>query len=116
MQNPINETTTFTITHTDRDQSTVTNITFDQVEKLYDGKGNNCRCGCGGEYYYPDDQYGRMEIESALARMQRSRSVESINNYIFEIVIRRYEEKERHEETGYSYKDQTKVLTIYLKK
>lgn len=26
-------------------------ISLEQVESLYIGKGNCCRCGCGGEYY-----------------------------------------------------------------
>jgi hypothetical protein len=28
-------------------------IDFSVVEKIYFGLDHNCRCGCGGDYYYP---------------------------------------------------------------
>ena len=36
-------------------------ISIDQVESVYVGKGNCCRCGCGGEYYRLEDEAGVIE-------------------------------------------------------
>lgn len=44
-------------------------FTIEQVKKLYIGKGNSCRCGCGGEYIYPSDESGL--IESNAKRIER---------------------------------------------
>jgi hypothetical protein len=30
--------------------SQIPSFSIDQVESLYIGKGNQCRCGCGGDY------------------------------------------------------------------
>lgn len=27
-----------------------------KITKIYKGKDNHCRCGCGGTYYYPEDR------------------------------------------------------------
>lgn len=82
-------------------------VSFEQVENLYVGNGNQCRCGCGGEYYEPSDENGANVIKKALAKMASGDySVESIDDYIFEIVIR----KER------TFRGKNKVMTLYLKK
>lgn len=81
-------------------------ITIDNVDQMYEGRGNCCRCGCGGEYYNPEKN--TRKIENALKRMTSGQyKVESIDNKIFEIVI--------SEDTDRFGQLKTKVQTIYLK-
>lgn len=61
-------------------------LELEMVEKLYVGKGKNCRCGCAGEYFrakdFPD------KVEQVLHLMASGyREVSSIKDYIFEIVV-----------------------------
>ena len=82
-------------------------LNFDNVENLYIGNGNCCRCGCGGDYYEPQDEDGAIKIKVALAKMASGEyAVESIDDNIFEIVLR----KER------SFRGKNKVMTLYMKK
>ena len=77
-------------------------ITIDQVDNLYIGKGNCCRCGCGGEYYEIDEN--ERAIEKALRQMSSGiYEVSAINDYIFEIIT--------SVNGGYE-----RVKTLYLKK
>jgi len=81
-------------------------ITIENVDSMYEGKGNCCRCGCGGEYYTTEKN--TRKIENALKRMTSGQyKVESIDNKIFEIVI--------GESTDRFGQLKTKVQTIYLK-
>lgn len=90
----------YNIIHVPMDYTKTIDITFENVDKLYIGKGNVCRCGCKGEYYTPDED--PKKIHDTLKRMSnRTYSVTSIDNYIFEIEV---------EETT------NIVHTIYLKK
>lgn len=85
-------------------------ITFslDDVDTLYEGRGNCCRCGCGGDYYYLDRNSHK--IMNALQKMESgSYHIESINDYIFEIVLNEYYSKNGELKRN-------KVQTIYLKK
>lgn len=85
-------------------------ITFslDDVDTLYEGRGNCCRCGCGGDYYYLDRN--SRKIMNALQRMESgSYNIESIDDYIFEIVLDEY-----YSQNGRLTR--TKVQTIYLNK
>lgn len=93
-----------TITRTPAD---LANITLDQVENLYVGKGNNCRCGCGGDYFEPAE-HGKKILRSLKKFNSGKYSVSVQSGYIFEIVI-----SER--EAGYG-RIQTRVHTLYLKK
>ena len=77
-------------------------ITIDQVENLYIGKGNCCRCGCGGDYIEADEN--ERAIEKALRQMASGEYVvTSIEDYIFEIIT--------SVNGGYE-----RVKTLYLKK
>ena len=83
-------------------------ITIDQVDKLYIGLGNCCRCGCGGEYISPDSDENIKIIEKVLAKMSKGTiEVESQDDYIFEIVIKKWVTAKGDE--------QTKVNCLYLK-
>jgi hypothetical protein len=96
-----------TIKHTPMQMSMQIDITLENVEQMYEGKGNCCRCGCGGNYYYPD--HNARKIENVLKRMASGKyKVESIDNYIFEIII--------DEDTDRFGQPKTKVQTIYIKK
>jgi len=97
----------YTIKHTPIHDTKVHDFAFEQVENLYIGNGNQCRCGCGGDYYEPTDEYGAKKIKEALTKMSSGEySVESIDDNIFEIVLR----KER------TFRGKNKVMTLYLKK
>ena len=99
----------FKITH--RSIETTTAITIDQVDKLYIGKGNNCRCGCAGEYH--DAAQDPKTVERYLAKMASGDyEVESIDGYIFEIVLSLRERKNDYGQVTSVHK---KVATIYLK-
>jgi hypothetical protein len=99
----------FKITH--RSIETTTAITIDQVDKLYIGKGNNCRCGCAGEYH--DAAQDPKRVERYLAKMASGDyEVESIDGYIFEIVLSL---RERTNDYGKVTSVYQKVATIYLK-
>lgn len=69
---------------------------FENIEKLYIGKGNYCRCGCGGMYYYPDNDNGKAKILDALLRFHQystiGKDIFSIDDYIFEIQIDKEED------------------------
>ena len=90
------------IHHTPHIQKMNTEITFDKVDKVYIGKGNCCRCGCGGEYYTAQDN--PEEVKKALKKLCSGKyEVESQDGYIFEAEI---SHTEKH----------TKVICLYLKK
>ena len=96
----------YEITHTPIHGKKRHEFSFEQVENLYIGNGNQCRCGCGGEYYYPDE-YGTKKIKEALAKMSSGEyEVESIDDRVFEIVLR----KER------TFRGKNKVMTLYFKR
>jgi hypothetical protein len=77
-------------------------IDIDMVEQLYEGRGDCCRCGCGGNYYYPDKNLRK--IKNALERMASGfYKVTSIDNHIFEIELETFES------------GRTRVQTLYLK-
>jgi hypothetical protein len=99
----------FKITHRSIEQTTA--ITLDQVDKVYIGKGNNCRCGCAGEYH--EAAQDPKLVERYLAKMASGDyEVESIDGYIFEIVLSNRERKNDYGQVTSVYK---KVATIYLK-
>jgi hypothetical protein len=101
---------TYAIKHTPIVQTSTQDITFEQVDKLYVGKGNNCRCGCAGEYYYASEPANADIIKKALFKMASGKyEVESIDGYIFEIVLS--ERLNARGDVGYR-----KVNTIYLKR
>lgn len=78
-------------------------ITFDMVDTLYEGRGDCCRCGCGGNYYYPNKN--KRKIMNALEKMQSGYyEVTSIDDYIFEIELESFDS------------GRTKVQTLYLHK
>jgi hypothetical protein len=82
-------------------------ITLDMVDQLYEGKGNNCRCGCGGKYFQPDEHPAK--IQRIINKMCSGKyNVTSIDDYIFEIILSTYEERDGRE--------QTRVRTLYLKR
>jgi hypothetical protein len=99
--------TMLSITHTPVATPAKKEITIDMVENLYVGKGNCCRCGCGGEYFTPEEH--AKKIQRSIKKMASGKyEVSSINDYIFEIVI-----SERETSRG---EMQTRVHTLYLKK
>lgn len=96
-----------TITHTPYPYKRQREITLDMVDKLYVGKGNNCRCGCGGNYYEPAEH--AKKIERSIKKFASGKyEVHSQDDYIFEIVL--------SERDGAYGRTQTYVHTLYLKK
>ena len=86
-----------------------TEISLDKVESIYLGKGNCCRCGCGGEYFRPSEHpKASKKIKHFLKKMASGKyEVESIENYIFEIIL-----GERYNTRGRL--STQRVATIYL--
>ena len=86
-----------------------TEISLDKVESIYIGKGNSCRCGCGGEYFRPSEHpKASKKIKHFLKKMASGKyEVESIDNYIFEIIL-----GERYNTRGRL--STQRVATIYL--
>jgi hypothetical protein len=86
-----------------------TDIGLDMVESVYVGKGNCCRCGCGGDYFRPsEDPKAIKKIKHYLKKMASDNyKVESIDNYIFEIIV-----SERYDTRGRL--SASRVATIYL--
>ena len=86
-----------------------TEISLDKVESIYIGKGNSCRCGCGGEYFRPsENEKATKKIKHYLKKMAGGEyKVESIDNYIFEIIL-----GERYTTRGRL--STQRVATIYL--
>lgn len=85
-------------------------ITFSlgQIDQMYEGRGNGCRCGCGGNYF--NLEHNSRKIINALQKMESGRyDVESIEDYIFEITIDEFYDK-------WGQLSRTKVQTIYLNK
>jgi hypothetical protein len=83
-------------------------ISIGQIDQMYEGRGNCCRCGCGGNYYYLD--HNSRKIINALKKMASGKyDVESIDDYIFEITIDEYYNK-------WGQLSRNKVQTIYIKK
>ena len=77
-------------------------IDIDMVDSLYEGRGDSCRCGCAGNYYYPDKN--KRKIKNTLERMASDLyKVTSIDGYIFEIELETFDS------------GRTKVQTLYLK-
>ena len=105
----------FKITHTpyrqgDEPMQPERQITFSlgDIEQMYEGRGNGCRCGCGGNYHTLERN--SRKIINALQKMASGRyDVESIDDYIFEIVLDEYYDK-------WGQLSRTKVQTIYLNK
>jgi hypothetical protein len=86
-----------------------TDISLDMVESVYVGKGNCCRCGCGGDYFRPSENPKAIKkIKHYLKKMASDKyKVESIENYIFEIIV-----SERYDTRGRL--SASRVATIYL--
>lgn len=83
------------------------NVTLDMVDNLYVGKGNCCRCGCGGNYFEPAEH--AKKIERSLKKFASGKyDVTVQDGYIFEIVL-----SER--ETNLRGDIQTYVHCLYLK-
>lgn len=105
----------FTITHTPYRTSDEPvqepreiNFSLGDIDQMYEGRGNGCRCGCGGNYF--NLERNSRKIINALQKMASGRyDVESIDDYIFEIQIDEYYDK-------WGQLSRTKVQTIYLKK
>jgi hypothetical protein len=105
----------FTITHTPSFDPELgiqepREITFSlaDIDQLYEGRGNCCRCGCGGNYY--NLERNSRKIINCLQKMESGRyDVESIDDYIFEITIDEFYDK-------WGQLSRTKVQTIYLNK
>ena len=61
-------------------------FTLDQVDKVYIGKGNCCRCGCGGEYFYAKEEVNAKKIAHYLKKMASGKyAVDVQDGYIFQI-------------------------------
>jgi hypothetical protein len=75
MTNAMNLGTEYKIKHTSSKGDGEIIITIDQVDKLYIGKGNNCRCGCRGEYFDADEHEGK--IIKALRDMASGKEIMS---------------------------------------
>ena len=72
------------------------------IEKIYHGKGNNCRCGCAGSYIYKEsDPHKAKEMADKFVELAQKRKVTSISEHILEV---------NASDSG--RKDE--VLTIYL--
>lgn len=92
-----------------------TDISLDSVESIYIGKGNCCRCGCGGDYFRPSEAEDAEQAAKAIKKIKHylkkmasgKYKVESIENYIFEIVL-----GERYDTRGRL--SASRVATIYL--
>lgn len=86
-----------------------TEISLDSVESIYIGKGNSCRCGCGGDYFRPEEHpKATKKIKHYLKKMASGKyEVESIENYIFEIIL-----GERYNNRGRL--SNQRVATVYL--
>ena len=105
-----NKMTTIEFTHTPIVTKSKATIELENVEKIYLGKGNECRCGCSGEYTHlksrGKDITGEPEkIKRMLKRFLKNsetREVVSIENDIFEVNVSRKGDTDR-------------VMTIYLK-
>lgn len=90
----------FEITHKPMIREIKTQIHLDQVKNLYIGKGKCCRCGCGGDYFYPADDAPL--IQDMIKKMASGKyEVESIDDKIFEIIL--------------NPKGRQEVATLYLK-
>jgi hypothetical protein len=106
---------TFTIEHTpyrspemEAQQPRKTTISLGQIDQMYEGRGNCCRCGCGGNYHTLERN--SRKIINALQKMASGKyHVESIDDYIFEIVLKEYTDK-------WGEFSRTKVQTIYINK
>lgn len=68
----------------------VINFDTDDIKQVYKGKLDNCRCGCGGDYFKPGTKHDDAEIQYALDLLVRYANRE-------EVVFERF-----------SYKDTTK--------
>lgn len=91
------------IHHTPVARKTTKVISLDQVDKVYIGKGNCCRCGCGGEYFTAKDN--PKEVIKALEKLSSGKyEVESQEDYIFEL------------ELSCTKAGNTKVICLYLNK
>ena len=83
-------------------------FSLDQIEQMYEGRGNNCRCGCAGNYHTLERN--SRKIINALQKMESGNyHVEYIDDYIFEIVLKEYTNK-------WGEFSRNKVQTIYLNK
>lgn len=83
-------------------------ISIGQIEQMYEGRGNCCRCGCAGNYHTLENN--SRKIINALQKMASGKyHVESIDDYIFEIVLKEYTNK-------WGEFSRNKVQTIYLNK
>jgi len=80
------------LTHTPYGTTDEKYVEFDEskIEQIYYGKGNCCRCGCGGYYAQPDsDIQTDKDIMRKALKLFRSgkREIESIDGFVFEIKL-----------------------------
>jgi len=70
---------------------------MDDVEKIYIGKGDHCRCGCGGEYYNNNVAVDKAKIQRAVKKFLKltsERDVISIKDYILEMNVSKNGERD----------------------
>jgi len=84
---------------------------IEDIDQIYHGQGNCCRCGCGGDYYTPRED--KEKVEELLKRFERLawKGVDNLDNYIFEVEVDSYTKRD---EDGYE-DDYEEVICIYLK-
>jgi hypothetical protein len=85
------------------------NLTLNDVIKVYSGKRNCCRCGCGGEYTYTqhtEEKFHQVNDNLVMKRLSRAKNLANKDG-----VDVMYGETYVDVQTG---KDRT--LTFYFKK
>ena len=76
----------YTVNHKPMAHFDTIEIEFENIDRMYVGKGHSCRCGCQGEYYNPKEN--QKIIQETLERMSNNTyDVLSIDNCIFEILV-----------------------------
>ena len=56
----------------------VINFDTDDIKQVYKGKLDNCRCGCGGDYFKPGTKHDDAEIQRALDLLVRYANREEV--------------------------------------
>lgn len=62
----------------------VMQLDITQVDKVYQGVDNNCRCGCAGEYYYATEDAQKVE---KLLKKAKKYIKEGVNYEIYDFGV-----------------------------
>ena len=86
------------------------------VTKIYSGKDDCCRCGCGGTYIYPYNKRFNYVLKKASEALCDLETADATHHSRFMLDDTAYVNIPRYDESKDSHKDRNLCYCVYFKK